>query len=139
MRAIRSGLALALFASALTGCQSAADHAASVQQAQQASSRLTVGTVQRQIKIGMTNAEVVEVLGAPNMVTTDERRREVWVYDRVATESAASGSMAGAGILILGATSAASARSTTQRTLTVVVKLDEASRVRDFSYRSSSF
>jgi outer membrane protein assembly factor BamE (lipoprotein component of BamABCDE complex) len=95
--------------------------------------------VQRQIRVGMTNAEVAEVLGSPNMVTTDEHRREVWVYDRVATESAYSTSSAGASILVLGAFGSAGARSTTQRTLTAVVKFDNAGRVRDFSYRSSSF
>ena len=53
--------------------------------------RLTVGTVQREIQKGMTAAAVAEVLGAPNIVTTDEQRREVWIYDRIATERAYSG------------------------------------------------
>jgi hypothetical protein len=35
--------------------------------------------------------------------------------------------------------SAAGAASTSQRTLTVIIKFDESSRVRDFAYRSSSF
>jgi outer membrane protein assembly factor BamE (lipoprotein component of BamABCDE complex) len=140
----------------LIGCQSAADHAASVRQAQGASDdRLTVGTVQREIRVGMTSAEVVQVLGAPNMVTTDENRRENWVYDKIATETAYSTSSGGVSALILGGgivgstllggagstgyRSSAGAGSTNQRTLTIIVKYDESSRVRDFSYRSSSF
>ena len=35
--------------------------------------------------------------------------------------------------------SSAGARSTSQRTLTVIVKFDERNLVRDFAYRSSSF
>lgn len=122
----------------LMGCQSAADHAADVRAAQDGD-KLTVGTVQRQIKVGMTNAEVVEVLGAPNMVTTDEKRREDWVYDKIATDTAYSSSAGGVSVLIIGAVAKAGAQSTSQRTLTIIIKFDEHSRVRDFAYRSTSF
>jgi outer membrane protein assembly factor BamE (lipoprotein component of BamABCDE complex) len=125
-------------ASSLMGCQSAAEHAADVRAAQDGD-KLTVGTVQRQIRVGMTNAEVVEVLGAPNMVTTDEKRRENWVYDKISTDTAYSQSAGGVNILILGAVSRAGAQSTSQRTLTIIIKFDEQAKVRDFAYRSSSF
>lgn len=152
IRSITAGVLAALL---LAGCQSAAEHAAAVRDAQQAGDRMTVGTVQREIRVGMTNAQVVEVLGSPNMVTTDDHRREIWVYDKVATETAYSTSSGGVSALILGGAlvgngllgaagvpsyhASAGAASTTQRTLTVIIKFDEAGRVRDFSYRSSSF
>src|SRR3954451_9868103 len=60
--------------------------------------RLTVGTVQREIKIGMTNSAVEEILGSPNMVTTDSQRRESWIYDKVSTEKAYSTSSGGLGL-----------------------------------------
>ena len=47
--------------------------------------QMTVAKAQREIKVGMTSAEVIEVLGSPNMVTTDDKRRETWVYDRVSS------------------------------------------------------
>ncbi len=88
----------------------------------------------------MTNADVVGALGSPNMVTTDEARREVWVYDKIFTETVSSGSSGGFNAIIFGGySSGAGAASTTQRTLTVIVKFDENSKVRDFAYRSSSF
>jgi outer membrane protein assembly factor BamE (lipoprotein component of BamABCDE complex) len=133
----------------LVACTSAQEHRAAV--ANQDKDRLTVGTVQREIRNGMTSAQVVEVLGAPNMVTTDEKRRETWVYDKISTErvySTSSGGLGlvfggvGAGILggLGGSGSAdAGAASTTQRTLTIIVKFDEAGKVRDYAYRSSSF
>ena len=128
----------------LAGCASM--HAADVQKAREGD-KLTVGTVQREIRVGMSGAQVAEVLGSPNIVTTDEKGREVWVYDRISTESVYSSSTA----LILGiltggsggggglAGQSAGASSTTQKSLTVIVKFDEQKKVRDFAYRSSTF
>ncbi len=70
----------------LTAC-SATHHAADVGAATDAT-ELTVGTVQKEIRIGMSAAEVAEVLGSPNIVTTDEERRESWIYDKIATDVA---------------------------------------------------
>lgn len=142
-------------AALLAACQTPAEHAAAVRAAQDSGDRMTVGKVQREIRVGMTNAQVAETLGAPNMVTTDEKRREQWVYDKISTDTVHSTSSGGVNALILGGalvgsglvggaggggySSAAGARSTSQRTLTVIIKFDEANLVRDFSYRSSSF
>ena len=120
----------------LLGCQSAQKHSADVHQA---GDRLTVGTVQKEIRIGMSGADVAQVLGSPNIVSTDEQRREVWIYDKISTTTAYSRSEGGATILVLGFNSAAGAQSTSQRTLTVIVKFDEDKKVRDFAYHSSSF
>ena len=128
-----------LLAVLLSGCMAAGDHAAQVGAGGGADERLALGTVQREIRVGMTNADVVAVLGAPNMVTTDERRRENWVYDRVSSESVYSSSAGGANVLFLGAGASSGAARRSQRTLTIIIRFDEASRVRDFSYRSSSF
>ena len=81
------------------GCQSAGQHRADVRD--ESIDRLTVGTVQREIRVGMPGAEVARVLGAPNVVTTDEARREVWVYDKVATETVYSSSAGGVAALVL--------------------------------------
>ena len=111
------------------------------------SDRVTVGTVQKEITVGMSAAEVAAVLGSPNIVTTDEQRRETWVYDKISTEvaySRSSGTIVGlifggsGGGLGAGSTSSG-ATSTSQRTLTVVIKFDEDDRVRDFSYHTSRF
>ena len=121
----------------LAGCMSAEQHRQAVDTT--AADNLTVGTVQREIRVGMTSAEVVEVLGAPNMVTTDELRREVWVYDKVATEATRSSSFGYGTLILFGGTARSSAVSTSQKTLTVIVKYDEQGRVRDFAYRQSKF
>ncbi len=101
--------------------------------------KLTVAKAQKEIKIGMSSAEVVEILGSPNMVTTDEKRRETWVYDRMSTQVDSSSSSKGVWLVIVGAGSDKSSAKSSQRTLTIIVKFDEQSKVRDFAYRSSSF
>lgn len=124
----------------LASCSPAADHARDVAAGRDAQERLTLGPVQREIRVGMSGTEVASVLGSPNIVTSDENRRESWVYDRMATERVYSASSGGVNALFLaGASRQAGAAQTTQRTLTVIIRFDNAGRVRDFSYRSSSF
>ena len=118
----------------LSGCAPASYHRGQLRD--NSGNRLTVGTVQREIKIGMSSAQVVEILGSPNVVSTDEKRREVWIYDKIATEVIYSNSSAGLKFLTSGFAGGASK---TQRTLTVVIKFDDAGKVRDFAYHTSRF
>ena len=101
--------------------------------------RLTVGTVQREIHKGMPAAGVAEALGAPNIVTTDDQRREVWVYDRISTERVYADESGYAGLVLLGYARRGGASSVSQRTLTVIVKFDADKRVRDYAYHASRF
>ncbi len=125
----------------LVGCVSAPEHYQQTHGVQER--ELTVGTVQKEIKKGMSAAEVVEVLGSPNIVTTDAEGREVWVYDKISTDVTYSESSGGgyASLIIagVGGRRSAGAKSKTQRTLTVVIKFDEQKEVRDFAYHTSRF
>lgn len=132
----------------LSGCMVAQHHRSSVRDDE--GDRMTVGVVQKEIRVGMSGAEVAQALGSPNVVSTDEERREVWIYDKISTEKAYSSSTAGIPSLILvglvdfalrGAKLAgdSGAESTSQRTLTVIIKFDEAKKVRDFAYHASRF
>jgi len=148
--AVLSTISLSL--SLMGGCLSASEHASRVQDGLQGD-RLTVGRVQREIRTGMTVSQVAEVLGAPNIVSTDEERREVWIYDKIAFDKVYSSSSGGVSSLIFGIATGviaggaaggnysgeAGAVSTNQRTLTVVIKFDKEGKVRDFAYHSSSF
>ena len=118
----------------MMGCASASYHRGQLRD--DAGDRLTVGSVQREIKIGMSSAEVAEVLGAPNIVSTDEQRREVWIYDKMATEVVYSESRSGLKFFTSGQSGGASK---TQRTLTVIIKFDNEGKVRDFAYHTSKF
>jgi outer membrane protein assembly factor BamE (lipoprotein component of BamABCDE complex) len=108
---------------------------------------LTVGLVQREIRLGMSGADVVEVLGSPNIVSTDENRNEVWVWDRISTQVIKNDRAGGVLLLgfgahgggLLGGQGSKRTETRTQRTLTIIVKFDEESRVRDFAYHTSRF
>ena len=104
--------------------------------------RMTVATAQRSIRIGMSSSAVLEALGSPNLVSTDEKRRETWAYDKISSDAVDMRSSTAAGLIfspILFAESSSHRSSRNQRTLTIVVKFDEHSKVRDFAYHSSSF
>jgi outer membrane protein assembly factor BamE (lipoprotein component of BamABCDE complex) len=116
---------------------SADEHRAVVQD--DTSDRITVGSVQKEIHVGMSSAQVAEVLGSPNIISTDEERREVWIYDKFSTEVAVSETSGYGTLILLGASGSSGARSTTQRTLTVIIKFGKDKKVRDFSYRTSRF
>jgi len=121
----------------LSGCSTAGSHLKSVKS--DATDRITVGKVQREIRIGMSSAQVIEVLGSPNIVSTDENRREVWVYDKIATDVVYSKNDGGVWLILGSVGGSSGAASTSQRTLTIVIKFDDDKKVRDFAYHSSSF
>lgn len=119
------------------GCASASAHRRHVRD--DAGDRLTVGKVQREISIGMPSAKVAEILGSPNIVSTDEERREVWIYDKISTEVAYSTSEGGATLLLVGVVGGSGAKSRSQKTLTIIIKFDHDGKVRDFAYHTSRF
>lgn len=119
----------------LGGCASASKHADQVQN----NGNISVGVVQKEIKIGMSGAGVLEALGSPNIVSTDEKRREVWVYDKVATDTVHSSSSGWVFAVLAGGQSRSGATSRSQRTLTIIIKFDEKNLVRDFAYHTSKF
>ena len=149
MKTNLGGLTLIVCGLVAGSCVSAKGHAADVQD--QETDRLTVGKVQREIRVGMSGAEVAGVLGSPNIVSTDENRLEVWVYDKIATDVVYSSSSGGVAALVLGAggsvaggaglgaSGSAGATSKSQRTLTVIIKFDTDKKVRDFAYHASRF
>jgi outer membrane protein assembly factor BamE (lipoprotein component of BamABCDE complex) len=139
MKASLPLLITALTSLTLVGCYptSLAEQQKDINAAKGEGDNLSIAKVQKEIKIGMSSADVVLVLGSPNMVTTDDKRRESWVYDKVSTEGMASTS-SGTRFLWLPADNKA-AVSRTQKTLTIVIKFDEKGMVRDFAYNTSKF
>ena len=135
----------------LAGCASAQKHAGDVREAESEGTNLTVGTVQKEIRVGMAGGDVASVLGAPNIVSTDAQGREVWIYDRISTTKIESKSSGGVLALLFGFggdvgggglggySGSAGATSTTQKTFTVVIKYDDKGLVRDFAYHTSTF
>lgn len=101
--------------------------------------RVTVGTVQKEIKTGMSAASVASVLGSPNIVTSDDNGGEVWIYDKISSNVSYSSSDAYATILLIGGSMSNSNASSSQKTLTIIVKFDANKKVSSFKYHTSRF
>jgi hypothetical protein len=142
----------------LAGCMSAARHQQSLGATQDRA--LTVGTVQKQIQVGVAQSDVAMTLGAPNIVTRDRQDRETWVYDKIATEASFSQDSGSVFAMVTGTANfsgsgvdagqananaggnysrQAGAASLTQRTLTVVIKFDRNNAVESLSYHATTF
>ncbi len=133
----RAAACLAVVVGLALGCSTAADHQRSL--GSTAERETTLGIVQKEIRAGLTQDEVITALGSPNIVTRDADGHETWVYDKIATEASYSRSELYGTILVLGGGTASGAASTTQKTLTVVIKFGADQRVDTFSYHSSRF
>ena len=55
---------------------------------------MTLGIVQKEIRVGLSQADVAAALGSPNIVTKDSADKETWVYDKIASEASYSASSA---------------------------------------------
>lgn len=133
------------------GCMTAAEHQQSLHSTKER--EMTLGIVQKEIHTGMSQADVAEALGSPNIVTKDSEGDETWIYDKIATEVSYSkdsgGILGGAGAVIenwrllpvggAGYSKSAGAAAQTQKTLTIVIKFDENSLVKSLSYHASKF
>ena len=136
----KTNIMVIAFCVVLAGCVPASQHLKQVQDTQD--DRVTVGTVQKHIKVGMSSSEVIEALGSPNIVSTDSESREVWVYDKLSTEVVKSTSDGGTGLILSlfgGYQESSGAASKSQRTLTIIIKFDNDAHVRDISYHTSRF
>ena len=115
----------------------------------ESSNTLTLGTVQSKIQKGISQAEVLEVLGAPNIVTKNSKAQEVWTYDKVGSSQSSAATVnygqrtLGQGFLAFlfgGTTSSAAANATNEtKSLTVIITFDENKNVSDFTYQSLKY
>jgi outer membrane protein assembly factor BamE (lipoprotein component of BamABCDE complex) len=122
MRAILGGLlGLAVL---LSGCSS---NLSTIPARKQETQRITLGAAQSQLKNGMTGDEVIAVMGSPEIVTQQEDKSETWVYDKNFSEQeSASGLFS-------------SVETKSQKSFIVTIKFDTDRRVKDISYRQTSY
>jgi outer membrane protein assembly factor BamE (lipoprotein component of BamABCDE complex) len=129
--------AILAFTVLVAGC--GAGHHAEATQAAPDGDRLTLGTVQRNLRRGMSTTDVLETMGSPNIVTSGDNGSETWVYDKIATDTVHSDSGAYWFVVVSGGEGGSGATSESQRTLTVIVKFDEQKKLTDLAYHSSRF
>ncbi len=117
--------------------------------------QMTLGLIQRNIKVGTSQADVAEILGSPNIVTQDANGLETWIYDKVSSITAYGSSGFGVGVGGLGGgygsggfggglanvgyNKNGGVNQSVQKTLTVVLKFDNNHNVSSFTYHMSAF
>ncbi len=108
----------------------------------QVDEKTTVAKAQHELKKGMSSVNVIEVMGSPNIISTNDEGNEVWVYDKISTQNANQSSSVGTGLLtalLISGESSNNSSTTSQRTLTVIVKFDSNKKVKDIAYHTSRF
>jgi len=100
---------------------------------------MTLGVVQKEIKIGSSMDEVATALGSPNIVTKDADGKDTWIYDKMSRVTSYNESGLAVGIILAGYGKSKGNYETTQKTLTVVIKFDKNSQVESFTYHMSKF
>jgi len=116
------------------GCSTA------IQPVDNRNSSLTHGNVQMNIKVGeTTQAEILDVFGAPNITTIDGSGREVWTYQRAATAAQSSANSNYWTVFLAGGSREASGFSSTSRMITLIIKFNDQKIVSDFNSRTSNF
>lgn len=100
---------------------------------------LTLGVVQKDVKIGSTQDEVATALGSPNIVTQDADGKETWIYDKVSSINSYDEKGFGIGLIVVGYAKAKGSQQSTQKTLTVVIKFNKNNRVDSFTYHMTKF
>ncbi len=100
---------------------------------------VTLGTVQRKLRKGMGQDSVAYALGSPNIVTKDKFGREAWIYDKQSSDLCVSESSSGMWLIIGSTQSETKKQSSSQKSLTIIVKFDEQSLVDHISYHTTEF
>ena len=99
-------------------------------------SNLTVGTVKTEIHKGITSqAEIVQLLGSPNIITKNKAGLEVWTYSKQSFQ--AESSRAGAGLILFGGAHAFSSASSS--TFDLIITFNQKDIVQEYSIVSSQF
>ena len=89
--------------------------------------KITLGSVQRNVKKGASSADVVEALSSPNIVTTNNDGTETWVYDKSFSERESAFN------------SNTSVAVSSTRNMIVVIKFDKNHIVENVQYRQTSY
>jgi outer membrane protein assembly factor BamE (lipoprotein component of BamABCDE complex) len=100
---------------------------------------ITVGLIKKEIRVGLSGADVINILGSPNIITRDSKGKEVWVYDKIYAQAEWTSSSQYGTVLILGFFKETRKFKTSQKTLTLIITFDNEGKVESFSYHYSRF
>ncbi len=99
-------------------------------------SNLTLGVIKTRIQEGVTSqAEIVRLIGSPNIITKNKEGQEVWTYSRQSFDAESGGF--GGGVLIFGGSQAFSSASS--KSFDLIITFNDKNLVQNYSVISSQF
>lgn len=129
---------LVIFVGLLTACTGPIPMSESISK-----SNLTSGQVSMTLKKNVTTqAEIVELFGAPNIVTQNADGEDIWTYQRNATVASTTANSSSTEIIFFGRFSQSSGFEQSSHTMTLIIKFKDINGIKtvvDFSSRNSSF
>jgi hypothetical protein len=123
----------------IVGCMGCATTYNGQKAENQQTQQMTLGVAQKTIRKGLDQATIATGMGSPNIVTRDKDGNETWIYDKISSDVSYSASDSYGTLLIIGGSNSKGSSSSSQKTLTIVIKFDENHLVDSFSYHSSKF
>jgi outer membrane protein assembly factor BamE (lipoprotein component of BamABCDE complex) len=121
----------------IAGCTSKTAPVAAIPARQVESQKITVGSAQT-LKVGMGGAEVISSLGTPNIITTDTKGVETWVYDKISNEYEFI-TVQDNGWIFNPRQRSSGVEVRSQRTLIVVIKFNKDSKIDSIQYRQTAY
>ena len=111
----------------LSGC---AAPTANIEASKVEAEKVTVGSAQR-LRKGMSDATVAEILGTPNLITTNDDGTITWVYDKTSSFAEAivgTEIFRDSGVAVSGS-----------KTLMIYVVFNMESKIEEFKFRATSY
>lgn len=103
-------------------------------------SNLTVGVIKNKIVEGKTTQnEILELFGAPNIITTNSDGKEVWNYSKSSYQSEVQGKENGFSLLLLGKSKSSVISTSSTISLDLLIIFNKQNIVEKYKIISSSF
>lgn len=103
-------------------------------------SNLTVGIIKKEIIKGKTTqSEIMELFGAPNIITTNSKGNEVWNYSKSSYQSGATNKSSGWSLILAGGSKNSVLSNSSTASLDLIIIFNSKEIVEDYKVISSSF
>lgn len=112
-----------LLSALMTGCSPLATVPARKVDAQ----KFGLGFVQNRIENGLSGQEVIDLLGPPNIIVSNEKGGESWIYDKISTEEESASFFSN------------EVKVKSSRSTIIVIQFDRDKKVSGKQYRQTSY
>lgn len=135
---MKKGLLGILLISIVVGCSNKNNNQNMIVPEQK--SNLSVGMAKSKIVEGKTTQnEVMEIFGAPNIITVNSEGNEVWNYSKSSYQSGGQGSSSGWSILLAGSSNSSVLSNSSSASMDLIITFNKKGIVEKYRVISSAF